>query len=264
MKLEIGANTRVVDLAHPLTKGMPNFPSAPEYQMIPNYRLGDFELADGYWGCNEFVSMSGHSGTHLDALGHVAKDGLLFDGTPADQAQDGVNGLVVGSIHQVAPIVKRGVFIDVPALHDGAPLGGGVAVTVADLERFESTSRVRIDSGDCVIIRTGWGLLWNEPHRYLGEESGAPGIDIEAAHWLGDRGVFLVGADTGTVEVTSPHGLVLPVHMEMLARRGIHLLESMNLEALAETGVTEFAFFCSPLAMVGASGSPVRPVAVLP
>lgn len=264
MQIQITAGTTVVDLSQPMTKGMPNFPSAPDYQMIPNYRLGDFELSNGYWGCNEIVTMSGHSGTHLDALGHVAQDRIVFGGTPALEAQDGVNGLTVNSIDQVAPIVRRGVFIDVPALHRGESLGASDAVTVTDLETFERSSGVTIEEGDCIVVRTGWGLNWTDPERYLGEATGTPGIDLTAARWLGDRGIFLVGADTGTVERTSPHGIDLPVHMEFLARRGIHLLENMGLEALALRGVAEFVFFCSPLRMVGASGSPVRPAAVLP
>jgi kynurenine formamidase len=50
--------------------------------------------------------------------------------------------------------------------------------------------------------------------------------------------------------------------MEMLAKRGIHLIENLSLQGLVPHGKAEFVFFCSPLKLRGSSGSPVRPVAV--
>jgi kynurenine formamidase len=58
------------------------------------------------------------------------------------------------------------------------------------------------------------------------------------------------------------HGL-LPVHGLLLADRGIHILENIDLEELAHEHVHEFLFVCLPLPLVGATGSPVRPIAIV-
>ena len=46
-----------------------------------------------------------------------------------------------------------------------------------------------------------------------------------------------------------------------LARRGVYIIENLALEGLAALGHHEFEFVCLPLKLVGATGSPVRPVA---
>ena len=73
------------------------------------------------------------------------------------------------------------------------------------------------------------------------------------------------GAETIAYEQIKPevgHAL-LPVHRLLLVERGIHIIEVMNLTALAEAGVHEFLFVLAPLNIVGATGSPVRPLAVV-
>jgi kynurenine formamidase len=55
----------------------------------------------------------------------------------------------------------------------------------------------------------------------------------------------------------------LPGHVHLICRAGVHIVENLALEALAADGVGEFAFLCLPLKMRGATGSPVRPVALV-
>lgn len=261
--MDFATHDDVIDLSHPMTPEMPNFPSAPAFNLIPYYRLGDFELPNGYWGCNEAVAMSGHSGTHLDALGHVAQNGELYGGVPVADAQDGITGLVRHSIEEVGPIVRRGVFFDVAGFLGVDCLEPGQAVDAELLERIATERSIELKPGDCVLVRTGWQRYWTtDPQAYIGSDGGVPGIDITAAHWLGDRGAYLIGADTGTVEMTAVGVFELPVHLEALTQRGIYLLENVALDDLAADGRTEFLFVCTPLKLRGSSGSPVRPVAV--
>jgi kynurenine formamidase len=49
----------------------------------------------------------------------------------------------------------------------------------------------------------------------------------------------------------------------LLVENGIHIIEVLDLEELAAAGVHEFLFICSPLKLVGATGSPVRPLALV-
>jgi kynurenine formamidase len=50
----------------------------------------------------------------------------------------------------------------------------------------------------------------------------------------------------------------------LLARNGIYIVENLKLEELAAAGQHRFFFFCTPLKFVGATGSPVRPLAIVP
>jgi kynurenine formamidase len=53
------------------------------------------------------------------------------------------------------------------------------------------------------------------------------------------------------------------VHAHLLVETGIHILEVLDLEALASDRVHEFLFVAVPLRIVGATGSPIRPLAVV-
>ncbi|WP_369226504.1 cyclase family protein [Streptomyces sp. R39] len=258
---DLDSTPDIVDLSHPMEPGMPNFDSAPEYRLIPNYRLGDFELEGGYWGCNEYISMSGHSGTHVDALGHVAQDGLVHGGIDALRAQSGVRGLVSHSVDDIAPIVRRGVLLDV-AGHQGTDVLEAAAPISADVIReVLAASGTDLRDGDCVLVRTGWQRYWSQPQAYLGAATGLPGITEDALHWMADRGVHLVGSDTGVVEATRPGELYLPVHMAALVQRGVYLLENAALDGLVGRPPT-FQLVVAPLRLRGSSGSPVRPLAL--
>jgi kynurenine formamidase len=45
--------------------------------------------------------------------------------------------------------------------------------------------------------------------------------------------------------------------------QGIHIIECLNLEELAKAAVKEFLFVALPLKLEDATGSPVRPIAVV-
>ncbi|HXT09661.1 MAG TPA: hypothetical protein VN715_22340 [Roseiarcus sp.] len=52
-------------------------------------------------------------------------------------------------------------------------------------------------------------------------------------------------------------------HQHLMMGHGIYLHEGLNLDALAATRRYEFAYVFSPLPIVGATGSPGTPLAVL-
>ena len=111
----------------------------------------------------------------------------------------------------------------------------------------------------------GWSRHWSDPATFVGLERGAPGPDESAARWLAERRVALTGGETVAYEQIPPgqgHAL-LPVHVLLLVEHGIPIVEMLNLERLATDGVHEFLFVLAPLKIVGATGSPVRPLAVV-
>ena len=74
-----------------------------------------------------------------------------------------------------------------------------------------------------------------------------------------------LGADTIAFERLAPgagHAL-LPAHRVLLVERGIPIMETMVLDELAATGTYEFGFVVAPLNFAGATGSPVRPLAIV-
>ncbi|MGI8475686.1 MAG: cyclase family protein, partial [Thermomicrobiales bacterium] len=95
-----------------------------------------------------------------------------------------------------------------------------------------------------------------------------PGMDADASRWLAGRGVLAVGADNMAWDVigrVDPElGCNLPGHLILLAQSGIYIVENLDLEGLAAAGATTFAFICAPLKFIGATGSPVRPIALVP
>jgi kynurenine formamidase len=145
-------------------------------------------------------------------------------------------------------------------------LPGGHRITAAELEAACVQGAISVEPGDVVLIRTGWPHShWQDSIAFVGFMSGVPGPDEGAARWLTSKKVFLTGADTIAFEWLAPqagHSL-LPVHAILLVEEGIHILEVLNLEGLAQDGVREFLFVASPLKIVGATGSPVRPLALV-
>ena len=54
----------------------------------------------------------------------------------------------------------------------------------------------------------------------------------------------------------------MPVHVHLLVESGIHIVECLNLEELAADRVYEFQFIAAPMKIRGATGAPVRPIAI--
>ena len=80
-------NARLIDLAQPMKNGMPQSPNHPPFRMILEHRHGDMVRSDGGSASNEVIITGGHVGTHVDALGHVSQDGLIYGGIKAESIQ---------------------------------------------------------------------------------------------------------------------------------------------------------------------------------
>ncbi|WP_031468375.1 cyclase family protein [Sciscionella sediminilitoris] len=257
------AAARIVDLAQPLETGMPCSPSHPGFRMALLHRHGDDVDSFGGSGANELIMTGGHVGTHIDALCHVSLDNRLHGGWEATAASPGGRFAVHG-VETVAPFLCRGVLADIPALHGIPRLEPGYGITAEDLRA--ALDGTRAGPGEVVLVRTGWPQLYGEPGAYLGRDTGVPGITGEAAEYLAGLGVRAVGSDTIATDRIPP-GVARPVlaaHLTLLVEHGIHLLEVLDLEELAAMEPIEFLFVAIPLKITGATGSPVRPLAVLP
>jgi kynurenine formamidase len=221
---------------------------------------------------SEILYMSGqHGAPTIDAIGHIGRNLKLHGGIDAVQATsrpDGIgNDLGIDAFPRDL-LLSRGILLDVARVvaNGGAdPLPPGFEITGKHLEDTARAHGVRLARGDSVLIRTGWGQYFAKDNaRYLGEKSPGPGVD--AGRWLAAQGVRLTGADTATYEVRpAVSGKELfPVHMLMIADHGIYLVENANLEDLGAARVHLFCLVVPPLRLRGASGSPLRMLALTP
>lgn len=207
------------------------------------------------------ISMYTHMGTHIDALNHFGLDGKIWNGfTPEKHLGD--KGWKKTGAETIPPIIARGVLIDVAAYKGHDTLPNNYRVNSADLKGALERQKLTLAKGDVVLIRTGQARHYHNAGKYLHDY---PGINLDAVKWLvEDQGVMLLGADNLSLEAFPPErdDNWVPVHTYLLAERGVMFIEQMFLEELARDQVYEFAFIAASLKLRGASGSPMRPIAI--
>jgi kynurenine formamidase len=255
----------VFDLAQPMFRGMPQSPNHPPFQLALQRRHGDYVRADGGSAANEIIVTGGHVGTHVDALAHVSHDGALYGGIDAASVQSHEGFSQLG-IDTFPPFVGRAVVLDVAALHGVPVLEAGYGVTAQDLQAAAERAGVQVRPGDALLVGTGWSRRWEDKSAFVGHDHGVPGPDESAAQWCIDHGVRVAGAESIAFEQIKPgvgHAL-LPVHRMFLVEHGINIVEAMRLAELLDAGVSECVLVLAPLKVVGATGAPVRPLALVP
>lgn len=259
--LTLAAGARVYDLAQPYFVGMPHHPSHPPYLFSLTKKHGDMCTPAGNSSAADAIAMGSHVGTHIDGFGHFSCGGMLHGGYAAGDVQSYAAGLGVHSAEAIAPIVRRGVLLD--AAGPGGPLPAQTALGAERLEEIAAAQGTAIGPGDVVLLRTGWAQYWEDAARYINAMRGAPagpGPDLDGARWLSAKGIFAAGSDTVAFEhVPSPD---MPVHIHLLFDSGIHIIEALDLEALARDRVYEFLFVAAPLKLRGGTGAPLRPLAL--
>ncbi|KAJ9606064.1 hypothetical protein H2200_009025 [Cladophialophora chaetospira] len=255
--------TRIFDLGVPMQSGMAAAPANVPFSMALSRRHGDTDpTGQGGSGANAVIITGDHVGTHIDALCHVASKGVLCGGIAVADAMYGGKFTQLGA-ETINPMICRGVFLDIPALKGKSRLDPGYGITDKDLE--QALGNTPLNEGDVVLIRTGWIQLYSNAEAYVGHSTGTPGPDASGGRWLASHKVRAAGGDTISFEQVElgPNFKKRPCHGILLWESGIHIIEVLDLEELAQEKVKEFVFVLSPLKLVGATGSPVRPLAVV-
>jgi len=288
--LHLIKKARLVDLSHtwdknsPIAGVNPSFSFQLEATHANTRPIKDF---DGHLSfTSEVMHWSGqHGAPSIDAIGHIGRDGKLFGGVDADASTsdpDGIGASGVGAnlaIDQFPKdlLITRGVLLDVARLLQGdrSPLPADCSnlpnlceITAAHLERAAKRQGVKIKHGDTIFIRTGWGKLFNDP-AYAGGLS--PGPSLGGAEWLIKQRARIVGSDTLTFEKRPPIAgtpgkpdfRVFPVHMRLIADKGIYIIENLDLEELARIRAYEFVVVIPPLKIRGGTGSALRAFALV-
>ena len=255
--LESLAGARVFDLAQPYFVGMPHHPSHPPFLYSLVKQHGEYVGPQGNSSASDAIALGSHVGTHIDALCHFSCGGKLHGGVAPQQSYK--TGQASYSIDTVPPIVRRGVLLDIAGLHGGV-LPDDFEIAPPLLEEAVRAQGVAIKRGDVVLLRTGWAVYFRDPGKFISEVRG-PGPALAGARWLSERGVFAAGSDTVAFEKVPDASM--PVHVHLLVESGIHIIECLNLEELAAARIWEFAFLAAPMKIEGATGAPVRPLAMV-
>ncbi len=260
----ISTNARVYDLEQPRYFGAPTFPShAPGY-VYTLHRRHERGMSETRTSASGFMYTTEHSGTHIDALCHQAEDLRLYGGVEIDARIQTSQGFTALGAETIEPLVTRGVLLDIARQRGVDRIGTGNPITREELEAAERNQDIAVNKGDVALLRTGNGAFWQDPTVYLQ----AGGASASASSWLASRGVRAVGADNvawDEVGVVDPDlKVTLPGHVILLVHHGIYIIENLFLEELALDQRYEFTFICLPLKLRGATGSPVRPIAVAP
>ena len=257
---------KVYSLALPISRSTPNIAGRPDPQRLTLSGPGDeefhqrFGAADGVGANEDVLVMPSHGGTHMDALSHVYADGEIYNGFPATSFTPRGGASRCG-VEQTGSLALRAVLLDV-ARHLGLDhLEPGHVVTADELEACRAAAGVDLGPGDALVVRTGYLEGHLGPSTLSGYPQ--PGLGLDAAAYVAERDVALVGADNAAVEVLPfDRGVYLGVHIELLVRRGVTLVEHLWLAELAADECHEFLLVIGALPVTGAAGSPVNPIAI--
>jgi kynurenine formamidase len=201
-------------------------------------------------------------GPQIDGLGHLGQAGMYYN---CNDEKDfaAITGLKKLGVHNIPPLVGRGVLIDM-AKHFGMDhLPAGKYFNEDDIQAAAKAQGVEIREGDVVLFHTGWtdAMLKADPKAWV---SGEPGLGEEGATWLAGKNVMAVGADTWGLEPVPPQKDGRPFfgHVILLKENGIYILETMNTGPLAKEGVNEFMFVLGQARIRGTVQMIINPVAL--
>lgn len=262
----------VIDMSVDYFVGMPSFTEAgqPDYQIwmtnTPRGTAIDNPMGLDDSAQNALVSYSGdaismytHTGTHIDTLNHFGYHGSMWNNFKADEHL-GNRVWKVGGAEKQPPIIARGVMLDIAALLDVDIVPQSYGIGAKDLRDACKRQGVELRRGDVVMIRTGQMKLWPS-QEYMKNEGG---ITREGAEFLAKAGAVLVGADNLSLEQipSTEEGNWLPVHTYLMAEAGVTIMEVVDLEGLSRENISEFCFIGAAIKFAGATGAPMRPLAL--
>jgi kynurenine formamidase len=279
--LQIPRTGQTYELGHMYEASMPQYTSRPYYLNVVPARPVDREGQNVVHG-DYFTGYIGQMGTQFDALSHQGPTLRMADGSiqpvfyngftenDLTGTNRGLGGVEALGIEHMKPFITRGILIDIAGYKGVDVLGPRDMVTMADVRGAlarQGMSESSVEQGDAVMFHYGWSAHWGNPSRYndsrvgVGDNEGSPGIGPEVARWLVSRKVSMVGGDSCCVQIMPP---TEPgnVHHILFLEEGIGLLENMLLSEIAADEVYEFLFLNLTLRIKGATGSPVRPIAV--
>jgi kynurenine formamidase len=266
---------KVVPMSYILKDGVPLFGTRftkavlTSHSLAPGAAFGENQLT---YMEDTWLSQS-HVGTHLDGMGHIGVKDCYYNQTQMGK-YIGQNYIAKLGLEHLKSFATRGVLIDAvryfqaqgklksnPACTKPC-LDKGTVITSADLQGGLKMTNTTLREGDIVIVHTGWGNLFEQfPKQNAVFNSGEPGPGMDAARWLVDQKIVAVGSDTWGVEVLPNEDpkLAFPVHPLLLTDNGIHILENVRTDLMADevarTGRATFFFQMTVPRAAGLTGN---------
>ncbi len=278
-----GVSVSLAEIQHP-NQDPPNSPyTGAPYKAVWKFR-DDYEK----WASTEMwtnppaedLALGSHGGrSHMDALAHNFFNGQFYNGMSWREIST-QKGATKGGIQNLRHgVVTRGILMDIPRLKGVPYLQKNERVYISDLEAWEKKAGVKVGPGDALFIRVGhWA------RRRAGDTStDTPGLDPSVCPWLKQRDIALMGAESGNEITPLPYtggpiplrpgqtkvqGDITnsPVHYYALIAMGVHIMDQLDLDELAEVAARqnrwEFMLVAAPLPIVGGTGSPINPIAI--
>jgi len=225
----------IVDLSQEVFAGMPVFPGLPEVSITVHQsheQLEGITDSDSVSPAVNKLELGEHTGTHVDALNHMARQyrGQSIDTMPLNM------------------FYTEGICLDL------SDKGLRELIEIRDIKRALAVAELQIKPGDTVLLYT------DHYRRAFGTDDwhNGPGVSVEATRWLGEQRIAAFG-----VEPASPgvRGISNKEVHHVCGELGFTHYENMvNLHQLIGRG--RFRFIGLPLKIRGGTGSPVRAVAV--
>lgn len=216
--------SRLVDLSVEISPDTQMFAAYPQ----PAFTQWTTREVHGFLA--ESLFLVSHTGTHVDAPFHMEPSGRTIEAIPLDR------------------FLARGHVLDLHDLPPRTPIGS------TRLREARARLKRPLAQGDAVLVRTGWERKRGSA-AYLTDN---PGLTAAAGRTLVSWGASMVGIDTPNLDPAGERGF--GAHHALL-RAGVPVLE--NVANLAAIRSRPFHLAGFPLCLRGASGSPIRLVALV-
>lgn len=248
--------------------GMITGPDTPAYGPR-SYDMTVLQLSDGSGaplgenkavGNDDLLRTYVGIGSQIDGLGHMGIDHHYYNGVHVSEFVT-TSGLTQFGTQDLPPIATRGILLDMTAQFGVSPVPDGTPFNTAEIEAAAASAGVTIETGDVVIFHTG-KMKAEEGNTAL--SPGEPGLGVDGAQYLADLGVVAVGADTWALETIPFENEARPfdVHVTLLAKNGVYILENMVTDELAADSVTEFFFTLGTPRLEGSVQAIINPVGI--
>lgn len=210
-------------------------------------------------GNDDIVDTSVGIGSQIDGLGHMGIAHRYYNGVPVADFVT-TSGLTQFGTHNLPPIATRGILLDMTKSFAN-PVPAGTAFNKAEIDAAAARAGVTITKGDIVLFHTGT-MKASEGETALNPL--APGLGVEGAQYLADIGVVAIGADTWALEVLPFENEARPfdVHLTLLAKNGVYILENMATHDLANDGEGAFFFSLGVPRLEGTVQAIINPTAI--
>lgn len=279
-RLNLLTTDRNVDAARLVTQGMVLSLNAPMLTWNVPHILGDSHRPQPK---HTVLRLGDHNDDLIDNWNpQLSSQWDHFLHFPDAVTDASYNGLTVGStgmdVWAERGIVGRGVLLDAERwrAETRRPLDPWARdlISPSDLEACAEAQRVRLTSGNVLLVRTGWETAYRrlsgtERARLSHQSVSFPGLEPSEAMaaWLWDAGVAAIAADNATLEAWPMRQDEYVLHAPLLTRLGIPIGELWLLDRLAfecrKLNRFEFLLTSAPMNLAGGVSSPANALAIL-